>query len=159
MTTVSGRGLERGGAVAPVARDEPGNPALGDPVLAGHLGLGTAFNDNSGDDQASFRHQPTLAEPARDCPPSSVGQPPTDPLITASKSVGVTPTTTHRSPTGPSCCWRCSRAGREVSYAVTPRNGNFVRMMIYFLVPWTTWVAIISCVTLWSSAARDIWMF
>jgi hypothetical protein len=65
LTTVSGRGLERGGAVAPVARDEPGNPALGDPVLAGHLGLGTAFNDNSGDDQASFRHQPTLAEPAR----------------------------------------------------------------------------------------------
>ena len=59
----------------------------------------------------------------------------------------------------PSCCWRCSRAGRELSYAVTPRNGNFVRMMIYFLVPWTTWVTIISCVTLWSSAARDIWMF
>ena len=39
------------------------------------------------------------------------------------------------------------------------RFNNFVRMMIYFLVPWTTWVTIISCVTLWSSAARDIWMF
>jgi len=102
LTTVWGTGLERGGAVAPVARDEPGDPALGDPVLAGHLGLGTAFNGNSGDEQASFRHQPTLAEPARDCPPSSVGQPPTDPLITAAKSVGVTPTTTHQSPTGPS---------------------------------------------------------
>ena len=43
-----------------VAGDQPGNPALRDPILAGHLRLGAALDDNSGDHQASFRHPPTV---------------------------------------------------------------------------------------------------
>ena len=52
----SGAGLEGGVAVEGVAGDEPGYPALGDPVVAGDLRLGAALDEYGGDEQAGFRH-------------------------------------------------------------------------------------------------------
>ena len=54
----SGAGLERGVAFGAVARDESRDPAFGDAVVTGDLGLGAALQHDSGDDQASFRHPP-----------------------------------------------------------------------------------------------------
>ena len=50
------RGLEGGFAFVGVAGDQAGDPALGDPVVAGDLRLGAAFDEYGGDDQASLRH-------------------------------------------------------------------------------------------------------
>ena len=55
--------FERGLAFEGVARDQPGDPALGDAVVAGDLRLGAAFDEDGGDDQASLRHQLKLAQP------------------------------------------------------------------------------------------------
>ena len=52
----SGAGFEGGVAVVGVAGDEPRYPTLGDPVVAGDLGLAAAFDEYGGDDQAGFRH-------------------------------------------------------------------------------------------------------
>ena len=52
----SGAGFEGGVAVVGVALDKPGDPALGDAVVAGDLRLGAAFDEDGGDDQASLRH-------------------------------------------------------------------------------------------------------
>ncbi len=51
-----GPGLERGVAFLVVPGDEFGDPAFGDFVVAGDLGLGAAFEDDCGDDQAGFGH-------------------------------------------------------------------------------------------------------
>jgi hypothetical protein len=56
----SGPRLERGLTLAAIAGHQPADPALGDPVLAGHSRLATALDDDSGNDQASLRHQPTV---------------------------------------------------------------------------------------------------
>ena len=52
----SGAGFEGGVAVEGVAGDQPRYPALGDPVVAGDLGLVAAFDEYGGDEQAGFRH-------------------------------------------------------------------------------------------------------
>jgi len=50
----SGAVLEGAVAVEGVAGDEPGYPALGDPVVAGNLRLAADFDEYGGDDQAGF---------------------------------------------------------------------------------------------------------
>ena len=57
------RRLERGLALEAVAGHQPADPALGDPVGAGYLGLGLA-GENSGDDKATLRHPAACASPA-----------------------------------------------------------------------------------------------
>jgi hypothetical protein len=52
--------VERGLSLQPVALHQARDPTLGDPVLAGHLGLAATLDDDGGDDQASLRHQLTL---------------------------------------------------------------------------------------------------
>lgn len=54
--------FEGGLAFGGVAGDEPGDPALGDAVIAGDLRLTAAFDEDCGDDQASLRHQLKLAD-------------------------------------------------------------------------------------------------
>jgi len=54
----AGPGFEGGLSFVGVALDEPGDPALGDAVVAGDLRLGAAFDEYGGDDQASLRHLP-----------------------------------------------------------------------------------------------------
>jgi len=56
-------GLEGGLAFESVAGDQPGDPALGDPVAVGDLGLAAALDNDCGDDQTRFRH-PTTVRPA-----------------------------------------------------------------------------------------------
>ena len=46
----SGAGFEGGVAFVGVALDEPGDPALGDSVVAGDLRLRSAFDEDGGDD-------------------------------------------------------------------------------------------------------------
>src|SRR5262249_60067424 len=55
--------LERGLPLSPVARHQPGHPALGQAVSTGYLALRPALGDNSSDDKACLRHPPTV--PAR----------------------------------------------------------------------------------------------
>ena len=43
-------GLEGALAFQVVAGHQPADPALGDPILTGHLRLAAAFDDNGGDD-------------------------------------------------------------------------------------------------------------
>ena len=49
-------GFEGRLALGVVAGDEFGDPAFGDAVGRGDLGLGSALDDNSSDDQPGFRH-------------------------------------------------------------------------------------------------------
>jgi hypothetical protein len=49
-------GLERQLAFGVIAGDEFGDPAFGDAVVTGHLGLRASFEHDSSDDQTSFRH-------------------------------------------------------------------------------------------------------
>lgn len=48
------------GGLSYVAGDQLGDPALGDPVGLGDPGLAAALDDDGSDDQAGFRHPPTL---------------------------------------------------------------------------------------------------
>ncbi|PEG32987.1 hypothetical protein CQY20_33235 [Mycolicibacterium agri] len=57
-------GLKRGVAFEGVAAHQPGDPGLGDAVIAGDLRLGTSFDEYGGDDQASLRHPLKLADEA-----------------------------------------------------------------------------------------------
>ena len=50
---------ERGVAIGAVARDELGHPALRHVIVACHLALSAALDDDSSDDETSFRHAPT----------------------------------------------------------------------------------------------------
>jgi hypothetical protein len=50
--------FERALAFEQVAVDQFADPALGDPVAGGNLGLGSSLENNGGDDQAGDRHQP-----------------------------------------------------------------------------------------------------
>jgi hypothetical protein len=53
-------GVEGGLALGAVAGYQPRDPALGDPLLPGHRRLAAALDDDSGDNQASFRHPPNV---------------------------------------------------------------------------------------------------
>jgi hypothetical protein len=52
--------LERYFAFAVIPRDQSADPSLRHSVLASHPRLAAAFNDNSGNDQASLRHPPNV---------------------------------------------------------------------------------------------------
>lgn len=53
-------GLEGGLALEGVAPEQPGDPALGNPVAVGDLGLAATLNNDRSDDQTRFRHPPTV---------------------------------------------------------------------------------------------------
>ena len=53
---VPGNCVAAGVAFEGVAGNQPRYPALGDPVVAGDLGLVAAFDEYGGDDRAGFRH-------------------------------------------------------------------------------------------------------
>ena len=52
--------LERGLAFGAVAGEQLGDPALGDAVGPGGLGLATTLDDNSGDHKTGFGHAATI---------------------------------------------------------------------------------------------------
>jgi hypothetical protein len=64
--------LERCLPLPPVAGDQPRHPPRGDPVGAGHVGLRPTLDNDSGDDQPSLRHAPTVDRSCCRCLETSV---------------------------------------------------------------------------------------